>query len=343
MVRVVLAFGCIFFSILSFVAFPVAAGVLTLANGDRVHGELVLVEKDHVVWKSHNFGEIRIEKAKILSLDTEAELKIAGRDEPCALAGHRREQWELYCTEGEGWVMDFPAIERAEPYVEFSGNPVIYHGKVAAAGVFEHGNREREDWDVNLRLDIRSGDWHHLPAVNYQNLTNSEVQSQEKYLLTYDLRWIFAEKWFAAANSAVQREDARNLDLGSTIGLGLGYLFYDTSNRALSVQGGISSLRERFINDALDEKQQNSYAAARTAVNYRYKFPTGQEIFLDQEWLQSLDEREDYQGNAKLGLRTPLVRGILMEVAYHWLYDNTPSLGNQKEDTKMTLGVGYEW
>ncbi|SEA31126.1 DUF481 domain-containing protein [Microbulbifer marinus] len=328
---------------LAVVSLHATAGVLTLSNGDRVHGELVVVEREHVVWKSETFGEIKIEKSKIVSMDVDVDLKIAGREGPCALAGHRREQWELYCDEGAGWVMDFPAIDRAEPYINFVGDPVAFHGNVNAGGVFEHGNREREDLDVNVNLDVRHGDFHHLINALYQSQSNQEVEGLEKYLLAYNLRWIFAEKWFAAANSELQREEARNLDLGTTLGLGLGYLFYDTEKTAFSLQGGISSLQEDFIDSALSEDQDDRYAAGRLALNYRYKFALGPEIYFDQETLQSLDRSEDYQANAKLGLRTPLVEGLLMEVAYHWLYDNTPSLDLEKEDTKVTVGVGYQW
>jgi len=329
--------------LLPFVSLQSSAGVLTLENGDRVNGTLVLVERDHVVWKSENFGEIKVEKSKVVSVDVDVDLKIAGRDGPCTLAGHRREQWELYCDEGSGWVMDFPAIERAEPYVKFVGNPVIFHGKVGAGGVFESGNREREDLDVNANLDIRNGDFHHLINALYQSQSNPEVEGLEKYLLGYNLRWIFAEKWFAAANSALEREEARNLDLGTTLGLGLGYLFFDTEKTAFSVQGGVSSLQENFIDEELSEDQDDRYAAGRLALNYRYKFSLGPEIYFDQETLQSLDQSDDYQANAKFGVRTPLVEGVLMEVAYHWQYDNTPSLELEKEDTKVTVGVGYQW
>lgn len=343
MIRAVRKITSILLFFAPLVSLSASAGVLTLTNGDRVHGELVLVERAHVVWNSETFGQVTIAKDKILSVDTDVDLKIAGREDACTLAGHRREKWELYCDEGSGWVMDFPAVDRAEPYINFIGNPMVFHGNVSAGGVFEHGNREREDLDVNVNLDIRNGDFHHLINALYQNQTNLEVESLEKYRLGYDLRWVFAEKWFAAANSSVVREEARNLDMGTTVGLGLGYLFYDTEKTAFSVQGGVSSLTEDFIDTELSEEQDDRYAAARMALNYRYKFDLGPEIYFDQEALQSVDHSDDYQANAKVGLRTPLVEGVLMEIGYEWLYDNTPSLESEKEDTKLTVGVGYQW
>ncbi|HEY8569816.1 DUF481 domain-containing protein [Microbulbifer sp.] len=319
------------------------AGVLSLANGDRIQGELVVVERDHVVWRSETFGDITVEKGKILSLETDKDLKIAGRDEPCALAGHRREQWELYCDEGDGWVMDFPAIDHAEPYINFVGDPIIFRGNVAASGVFEDGNREREDWDINANFDVRNGDFHHLVVTQYQNQNSTEVENLEKYRLNYDLRWIFSEKWFAAGNSAFLHEEARNLDLSTTVGLGLGYLFFDTDKAAFSIQGGMSSVKDEFIDPTLSETSDKRYAAGRTAWDFRYKFELGPEVYYNQELLQSLDRSADYQSNAEIGVRTPLVKGILMEVKYAWQYDNTPSLESEKEDTKMTVGVGYSW
>ncbi|MBY6192130.1 DUF481 domain-containing protein [Microbulbifer agarilyticus] len=319
------------------------AGVLSLANGDRIYGELVVVEKDHVIWRSETFGDITVEKAKILSLETDKDLKIAGRDEPCALAGHRRQQWELYCDEGAGWIMDFPAIDRAEPYVNFVGNPIVLHGNVSAAGVFEDGNRERQDWDVNVNFDVRHGDFHHLIGTQYQNQNNPEIDDLEKYRLSYDLRWIFAEKWFAAGNSALLREEARNLELSTTLGLGLGYLFFDTDKAALSIQGGVSSLQDEYIDPSLNENSGKRYAAGRSAWDFRYKFDLGPEVYYNQEVLQSFEGSEDYQSNAEIGVRTPLVKGILMEVKYAWQYDNTPSIDSEKQDTKMTVGVGYSW
>lgn len=321
----------------------VSAGVLSLANGDRIYGELVVVERDHVVWKSETFGDITVEKGKILSLETDKDLKIAGRDEPCALAGHRHEQWELYCDEGDGWVMDFPAIDHAEPYVNFVGDPIVFRGNVAASGVFENGNREREDWDINANFDVRNGDFHHLVGTQYQNQNSADVDNLEKYRFNYDLRWIFSEKWFAAGNSAFLHEEARNLDLSTTVGLGLGYLFFDTDKSAFSIQGGMSSVKDEFIDPSLSETSDKRYAAGRTAWDFRYKFELGPEVYYNQELLQSLDRSADYQSNAEIGVRTPLVKGILMEVKYAWQYDNTPSLDSAKEDTKMTVGVGYSW
>lgn len=239
--------------------------------------------------------------------------------------------------------MDFPAVERAEPYINFIGNPVVFHGKISAGGIFESGNREREDLDMNINLDIRSGDFHHLVDILYQNQNDTDVEGLEKYQLDYNLRWIFAEKWFAAANSAMVREEVRNLDLGITLGLGLGYLFFDTEKTALSLQGGISSLQEDFIDIDLSEGQDDHFGAGRLALNYRYKFALGPEVYFDQEMLQSLDSSDDYQSNAKFGVRTPLMEGVLMEIAYHWQYDNTPSLELEKEDAKVTVGIGYQW
>ncbi|WP_444926956.1 DUF481 domain-containing protein [Microbulbifer sp. EKSA008] len=330
-------------TLLFLVPFQVYAGVLTLENGDRIQGELVLVEKDQVTWKSETFGEVKVDKSKVVSMDIDTDIKIAGRDEPCTLAGHRQERWEVYCAEGRGWLIDFPGIERAEPYSTFTTSPVLFSGNVTAGGVFESGNREREDLDASINLDIRHGDFHHLIGSVYQNQDNEEEGDLEKYQLNYDLRWIFAEKWFAAANSELEREEAQNLDLGTTLGLGMGYLFYDTSKTTFSLEGGVSSLHESFIDEELSEDQDERYVAGRIALNYRYKFSLGPEIYFDQETLQSFDHSNDYEANAKLGVRTPLVEGVLMEIGYEWQYDNTPSLESEKEDTKVTVGVGYEW
>ncbi len=322
---------------------PLHAGVLTLENGDRIQGELVLVDSEQVVWKSETFGQVKVNKSKVVSMDVDTDLKIAGRDEPCTLAGHHQEQWEVYCAEGDGWLIDFPGVERAEPYPYFVSNPVVFHGNVSAGGVFESGNREREDLDANINLDVRHGDFHHLLGALYQNQDSEADGDLEKYQFTYDLRWIFAEKWFAAANTALEHEEARNLDLGTTMGLGLGYLFYDTDKTAFSLEGGVSSLQEDFIDTELSQGQDDQYVAGRIAMNYRYKFSLGPEIYFDQETLQSFDHGDDYQANAKFGVRTPLVEGVLMEIGYQWQYDNTPSLESEKEDTKVTVGVGYEW
>lgn len=321
----------------------VLADVLTLENGDRIQGTLVLVDKNQVVWKSETFGEVKVDKSQVVSMDIDTDLKIAGREGPCTLAGHRQERWELYCAAGEGWFIDFLGVERAEPYTYFVSNPVAFHGGVSAGGVFERGNREREDLDANINLDVRHGDFHHLIGALYRSQGSEEEDALEKYQLTYGLRWIFAEKWFAAANSALEREEARNLDLGTKMGLGLGYLFYDTDKTGFSLEGGVSSLQEEFIDEALSEDQDDRYVAGRLALNYRYKFSMGPEVYFDQETLQSLDHSDDYQANAKVGMRTPLVEGVLMEIGYHWRYDNTPSLQSQKEDTRVTVGVGYQW
>lgn len=320
-----------------------AAGTLTLVNGDLLHGELLLVEPNTVTWQSENFGTMVVDKSKILSIDTEVNLKVAGRNDPCSLESHARERWELDCAGGPGWIMDFQGVERALPYATFEASPVTHKGRISAAGIFERGNVERQNWDINGNYDILDGDLQHKLRSVYQNRIGEDAKNVENILLGYEMRWVFGDKWFASANTTGQHDEAKNIELRTALGLGIGYRFFETDKTALVLQSGFTGLDERRIEEVEGEDATSQYAAWRWAAEYRYKLGLGPELFYNQEALWSLEDSADIESQVKLGMRMPFTQKIVTEVRYETDYDGQPSGDKEKMDTRVTVGVGYEW
>lgn len=73
------------------------AGVVELRNGDRLAGELVRVDGEHLVWKSTNFGEQWIKKTNIANIASTRPLKINGSKAACLLEKMEAEQLVYQC------------------------------------------------------------------------------------------------------------------------------------------------------------------------------------------------------------------------------------------------------
>jgi hypothetical protein len=328
-------------TVFCFLAFQLSAAELRLKTGEKLLGELVKLEGDNVIWRSPGLGKITLPKRKIASLTTHTLLKINGHDKPCALYSIQWGETFYSCEDESNNQLKLSALELMMPYEDYYQGAYSFKGKLAINGEYASGNTEEDTWAVDSYAEVRRGDYRHTIGAKYEYKTKQDDVSENKLDARYRLDWFFSERWFAYSQLMWAMDDSKKLDSRYNLGTGIGYQFWDNDLTALALQTGINYVKEEreTANSMLDGERH----LWRLATDFRHKLPLSGEFFHRSQLLWPYDGGDDWEFEAVTGINFPLGYGVFSGIQLDYEYDNIPSDETQKEDTRLKVGVGYEW
>jgi putative salt-induced outer membrane protein len=117
-------------------------------------------------------------------------------------------------------------------------------------------------------------------------------------------------------------------------GPGLAVGLVQSAHDTLSVESGITSTHERNTADVTQ-----SFAATRTAANFKHLFAGKSFLTEAVEWFANLKTSDDQRINSETALTAPLSRQIGLRVSYLLRFRNLPEPGFKKTDRILTTGV----
>lgn len=295
--------------ILSLCAFTLAstllfADELVLTNGDTLQGQVVEQGDHHLLWHSDNFGNLSV------ALDVVASVNGA----PLSSAAPK------------------------EPQPTLSSFSSSYKGDLSVTGAYASGNEEREDWDIESRVEWRTGDYRHDTSVNYESHSLDGSPSNEEYHLGYGVDFFFREKWFWKNGATWGANENRAIDQYYSVGSAIGRQLWDTEASALSAESGLT-----WISEELDDQSSDNRLTWSWSADYRQILMQSLELFHTHRLLVSLSDFKDSEIKADIGLKAPLVDNLFTELKLEWIYDNQPALGTDPSDSQLTIGVNYSW
>lgn len=325
---------------------------LVLTNGDRIKGTLVSVNPSSLVWKSDSFGQLTIDKKKVANFNTVKKVKVQGVEDPCVIQGMEGYYLNYICGTDENdqelHSIALVALDSIVPIVANADKPRST-GKIALSGTFQRGNTVEDDLEIDGSTSYRNGDWRHTGALDYDSDSTDDVPADVDYDLTYRLDRFVTERWYWYNELGYGQEESKDVDERYIYGMGAGIQLWEDPNSALALENGIEYKKELL--DPSDEDLLNPDWVSRTEVMYyrfstdfRYKLPFSAEFFHTNEVLYSLQDSENWELSADFGLSVPLGVGLFSEYKFEYDYDNQPSSPDaDKEDTKWTIGIGYNW
>ncbi|WP_439135016.1 DUF481 domain-containing protein [Pseudomaricurvus sp.] len=325
---------------------------LLLTNGDRIKGTLVSVNTSSVIWSSESFGELTIPKEKVANFNTAKKVKIQGVEDPCVVDGMDGYYLNYTCgkdgEESEVHSIALVALDSIVPVATRADQPRST-GKISLSGTFQRGNTVEDDLEADGTTSYRHGDWRHTGVLDYDSDSTDDVPADVDYDLTYRLDRFVSERWYWYNELGYGQEESKNVDERYIYGMGAGVQLWEDPNSALAFENGLEYKKELL--DPTDADLLNADWASRTEVVYyrfstdfRYKLPFSAEFFHTNEVLYSLQDSENWELSADFGLSVPLGVGLFSEYKFEYDYDNQPSSPEaDKEDTKWTIGIGYNW
>lgn len=316
------------------------AARLTLLNGDSLQGDLLGIEGNTLRWQSPMLGELKVPLNKVESFNSDTLVKIQGRKDACSITLVTDGVMHYSCSEEQGNKVDLLAVDQVEPFEKFYTQDIDINGSLAVAGVLSRGNKEEDDWDVAAKLGAEHGDYRHEADFKYDN-TDKLLQSEqtEDYKLAYQLDWFFKERWFLYSDVSTEMLESKNIDQRYGLGLGVGYQWFKRQDLSLALESGLNLQNEEQTGAAEAEERLNW----QWALQLDYRLPFSATLFHKHKLSYSMQMAEDWEIDSETGLKVPLGYGLSSDLKFQYDFDNMPAEGAKRKDTRLTVGVAYQW
>lgn len=318
---------------------PICADTIWLDNGDRLSGDIELMEGNKLVIRTDFAGQVAIDVKRIRTLESTGPLLIKTRDNT-----KRARRIQASETAGEMWLVNGQpeAIEIASLLQIMAPQPIIedwvWDGKADLSMELENAESKKRDFDLNVTTEARHGDWRHALAGEFERDYRDGIKSRHWWESEYALSWFFAEQWFWQ-NSASYRRDhlgdvAKQLQLGSGPG-------YEWWNNAL----GRFETSARFMHLRLDARDGDDSRTNGLGLEWdyrRYLFGKRFQLVHNAETIMPNNDQVDYIVDAELGLRYLLNDWAALSLMSEWDYIKSSDEKNRNE-TRYKIGIGVHW
>ncbi len=314
-----------------------SAAELILKNGDRINGELVGSDGTLLTWASESFGELQVSVDQIKAVNTNQLFKIAGYDSACNFSSPT----EVSCFDDHADPIEWVLSSKIEPWSTFK-DEYSNDGYIRLAGKNERGNKISDSLTIEAETSWAKADIKHRVFAYYDgDRPDGSEETTNEYRLQYYFDWYFRDRMYLNSYAAIEADQKSGIDSRYRLGTGFGYRLVQTDNHKLTIEAGPSWLTEttssEFGGDTSDR------LAVRWYLDWSYSFVNELSLFHNHEYLYSNTDDHRHQTTLRSGLHYPLGKGMYTELRHEFTYDSEPVDLNEPEDSKFTIGVGYNW
>ena len=327
------------------------AGIITLNNGDVIHGELKALNENHVVWNSDVFGEISIPKSKIKQLNSSSVLPIVKtiastentvEKANCSIDiknGARNDEKNnasAHCDSGKWQALSLNDIVS----VPLAPKPAPFVGEIKFGYNEKSGNTDSEELDIVTSLEWRQKKFLHEAELSIESETSDGDVEDEQYKVNYQLNYDLNEDWFSYGRIKYEKTRFSAIDEQYQVGLGLGHRLDFTNQLQLNMQFGAAYLSSERTDGSPDDED----IAGRWALKLNWPIPGSElSLFHRQELLWVLDDIDNNEIETSTGIKMPLLGGIFSEIRYDLDYVSEPTNDQQHADRELVISLGYHW
>ncbi|WJY16869.1 DUF481 domain-containing protein [Pectobacteriaceae bacterium CE90] len=323
------------------------ADTVWLANGDKLSGQITLLDSGKLFIKTDYADTVSISWDKVKTFQT---------DHGMIIQGHRYEKGTLYPSIKPAEtraIIARPAIDDgqvsgAQETLPLSSittmvepKPLIedfsWKGNIDVSLSHKKSSTETDNHDVTLNTKLRHGTWRHNIDASYHMAKEDEVESTKNAAGEYALDKFIDENWFWQTRYQYKRDWVEDIKINRSFGTGPGYQFWDNDLGSFSITTLINSQEFIYQNDEKD----NFYSSGLKWNYDRFLFGKRTEAFTDGEIGRSFDGTTPLYFKAGAGLRFKVTTwsSVVMKVTRA----RTESVQGNVNDTLYTLGLGVGW
>lgn len=316
---------------------PVLADTVWLSNGDRLSGEIVLLDGGKLALKTQYAGQVLIAWKDIDTLRSDKPLLIRRQ----GLDSEPSNQLE---AAGKGMVRVVSEHTQTVPLASIKRlippRPVLqdrlWEGNLDVKLDMERDDDDTDEWKLKGNTRMEHGRWRHLLSGELERKVKNEAKTADNWQLEYDLDRFISDNWFWRVGAEQDEDQFAFLTRQRSLGTGPGYRFWDNELGRLDVIGQINRLQLDTRNDQL---ALNTYSLS---LDYkRLLWSTRLEFYSTAE-LQVPDiEQIDYVLDSEAGLRYRLNDWARLSLLYE--LDQVRGLGQTYSERRYLLGVGVGW
>jgi putative salt-induced outer membrane protein YdiY len=321
----------------------VAADSVLLKGGDRLSGTILGKAGDELTIKTSYAGEVVIKWTEVDSIETTAVAKFMLKDRTVMSAQATRAGDAAVVLKSGTVITTTPIaladIDYINPPPEVTGEGVSVSGHANLGMTANRGNTDNSQVLYDTEAVIRSISNRFTIGAAGEQKEEEGTETSRKNRAHFKYDHFLTRQWYAYANTDAEEDKFADINLRTTLGGGAGYQFFESPERSLSLEGGLT-----YVNNDYIVAEDDGYAAGRWALRYAQYLAGGKaQFFHDQEGLVSVEDPSDVILRLQTGLRFPLVLNLNATLQYNVDWQNNPPAGFDSTDSSYIVSVGYLW
>jgi hypothetical protein len=318
-------------------AMPVSADTVWLNNGDRLSGDILLLDGGKLALKTRYAGQVLIDWKDIDTLRSDQPLLLRRQ-------GLDSEHSKRLAAAGKGMVRVINATTQTVPLASITRlvppRPVlqdqVWEGNLDAKLDMERNEDESDEWKLKGNTRVEHGRWRHVLTGDLEHEIKNGSKVDDNWKLEYDLDRFLSEHWFWRVGGKQQEDQFEFVTRQQMVGTGPGYRFWDNELGRFDLIGQFN--RVHFDTTAGD-LSLNTFS-----LEWDYKrllWGTRLEFYSNAELHIPEIAEIDYVLDSELGLRYRLNSWARLSLLYE--LDQIRGLGRTSSERHYLMGVGFGW
>ncbi|QKE64379.1 DUF481 domain-containing protein [Aquipseudomonas campi] len=318
-------------------AWPAWADTVWLNNGDRLSGEILLLDGGKLALKTKYAGRVLIDWKDIDTLRSDKPLMLRR-------VGLDSESSEGLQAAGPGLVTVVGSGNETVPLASISRlvppRPLLkdrlWEGNLDAKLDLERNEDSTDEFKIKGNTRVEHGRWRHVLNGQLEHETKNDEEKEDNWELEYDLDRFFTDHWFWRTGYEQEEDQFENINRQRILGTGPGYRFWDDELGRLDLIGQVNRVR-------LDSPQ-GELAFDTWSLEWDYKrqlWGTRLEFYSTAELQVPQIDEIDYVFDSEAGLRYRLNDWARLSLLYE--LDQLRGLGNTYSEQRYLIGLGVGW
>ncbi len=308
-----------------------------LDNGDRLSGEIILLDGGKLALKTKYAGQVLIDWKDIDTLSADKPLLIK-RSHLVSQRSHSLEaagKGMVRLGNGTGETVPLASIRQMVP-----PRPVlkdrIWEGNLDAKLDMERNENRTDEWKLKGDTRIEHGRWRHVLSGEFEKEIKDGERTEDNWELEYDLDRFLTDHWFVRGSYDQHRDDFEFFTQQRSFGVGPGYRFWDSELGRFDL---IAQLSRFHLESDAGDLDFNAYS-----FEWDFKrliWGTRFELYSKAQLQMPRIQEVDYVLDSEFGLRYRLNDWARLSLLYE--LDQVRGLGESSSDRHYLIGVGVGW
>ncbi len=313
---------------------PAWADQIEFGDGNVLQGTVTRLEKGILIFATEYAEKIQIPVEKIQALSTDKAVKIKMVNDSI-LTG------KLTTLEDGQIAVILEPVGEIVPFQwdqvkNINEPPGTWDGHLGLGGNVQTGNVDRAS--VSFSFDTRRN-WEHdrfqfRILHNYAEKDGSITARNTFGAMKFD--HFFTDVFFNALSLEVLKDEFKDLNLRSIMGLGLGYRVLKEDRITLELEAGVT-----YFSEDLDQGQDDQFISGRGGLTLSVQIL---ENLLFKDYLlyyPSFDEPKEYRLRNEAFLISTLEKGWALKLTHIFDQNSTPSPGFDDKDQQFIFSIQY--
>ena len=323
-------------------ALPTLADTVWLNNGDRLSGDIILLDGGKLVLKTKYAGRVLIDWTDIDTLSSDQPLLVkrsgfAGQHSQRLQAA---EPGQVRVLNGQSQTVALADIKQLVPPRPLIDD-FVWEGNLDAKLELERNQDDTDEFKLKGNSRISHGDWRHVVKGELEHETKNAQKVKQKWQFDYDLDRFITEQWFVRSSLHEQRNAFESIDQGSSYGIGPGYRFWDNELGRFELIAQYQRYQLHAESSASNPGNTRFDAGSLEWDYKRLLAGTQIELYSTGQLALPLVDQVDYVFEGEAGLRYRVNEWARISLLYE--LNQTRGLRQTSADRQYMLGLGVGW